>query len=601
MTYTFRTFVARVGMKNYDSLAEAMSEVTAGGTVVCLVDTITLDDVLVITNEVTLGGVASGTTITGADLNKFIRLDEGAALKLVSTISVNCQIRFNDVGATVTVPEEDYTEPSMRPITGYSFASTSNGDGTKTYSMVKTLYLYAAGVNVTLAYSPSGETMGAIAVVNEGDVINFTATPAEGYENPVVTANNVTLTPEAGVYSVTIGDTNMTIQATATEMPKVAEIAGGGQYASLSAAFANAQDGDTITVLTNNTLTGETSVTNNNLTLDLNGFTVTGAAGDTPMFNLGEVSFTVADTSVGGTGKAVSAASKVILSASPCTFTLASGTLESGNNPIYLYNSNGDRIVNIHGGKLVCNYTGSEHAYAIVNVNGSVNVTAGEIESQCGGFEIDAVTFSGGSLMIGPGSEKQVFHRGSYSSTITVTGGTFNRDINEYCASGYAAYEYSTGIWTVSEVYVEGQDICLDGTNVTINASQAAWLKKCGDKTTVSNALENLAFEQFSDAYLLNLNILDGDYRDYEKGDFIVTDFHFETENETEYVVVGVSLERHGALGGINGTLKLMGTSLLGEAFVEKAVSDFTFINSDTTTLRYVKDGTTLFYKPVIE
>ena len=179
-TYTFRTFVARVGMKNYDSLAEAMSEVTAGGTVVCLVDAITLDDVLVITNEVTLGGVASGTTITGADLNKFIRLDEGAALKLVSTISVNCQIRFNDVGATVTVPEEDYTEPSMRPITGYSFASTSNGDGTKTYSLVKTLYLYAAGVNVTLAYSPSGETMGAIAVVNEGDVINFTATPAEG-------------------------------------------------------------------------------------------------------------------------------------------------------------------------------------------------------------------------------------------------------------------------------------------------------------------------------------------------------------------------------------------------------------------------------------
>ena len=601
MTYTFRTFVARVGMKNYDSLAEAMSAVTAGGTVVCLVDTITLDDVLVITNEVTLGGVASGTTITGADLNKFIRLDEGAALKLVSTISVNCQIRFNDVGATVTVPEEDYTEPSMRPITGYSFASTSNGDGTKTYSLVKTLYLYAAGVNVTLAYSPSGETMGAIAVVNEGDVINFTATPAEGYENPVVTANNVTLTPEAGVYSVTIGDTNMTIQATATEMPKVAEIAGGGQYASLSAAFANAQDGNTIKVLADNTLTGETSVTNNNLTLDLNGFTVTGAAGDTPMFNLGEVSFTVADTSVGGTGKAVSAASKVILSASPCTFTLASGTLESGNNPIYLYNSNGDRIVNIHGGKLVCNYTGSEHAYAIVNVNGSVNVTAGEIESQCGGFEIDAVTFSGGSLMIGPGSEKQVFHRGSYSSTITVTGGTFNRDINEYCASGYAAYEYSTGIWTVSEVYVEGQDICLDGTNVTINASQAAWLKKCGDKTTVSNALENLAFEQFSDAYLLNLNILAADYQHYEKGDFIVTDFHFETENETEYVVVGVSLERHGALGGINGTLKLMGTSLLGEAFVEKAVSDFTFINSDTTTLRYVKDGTTLFYKPVIE
>ena len=603
-TYTFRTFVARVGMKNYDSLAEAMSEVTAGGTVVCLVDAITLDDVLVITNEVTLGCVASGTTITGADLNKFIRLDEGAALKLVSTISVNCQIRFNDVGATVTVPEEDYTEPSMRPITGYSYASTSNGDGTKTYSLVKTLYLYAAGVNVTLAYSPSGETMGAIAVVNEGDVINFTATPAEGYENPVVTANNVTLTPEAGVYSVTIGDTNMTIQATATEMPKVAEIAGGGQYASLSAAFANAQDGNTIKVLADNTLTGETSVTNNNLTLDLNGFTVTGAAGDNPMFNLGAVSFTIKDTSAGGAGKVVSPDSKVILSGGPCTFTLESGTLESGDVTVYIWGDGeaNERVVNINGGKLICNKDGTVNAYAVMNINGTVNMTSGEVESKCSGFDARNITVSGGSLMIDSGASRNVFYGSWQDSIVTVTGGTFNRDINEYCASGYAAYEYSTGIWTVSEVYVEGQDICLDGTNVTINASQAAWLKKCGDKTTVSNALENLAFEQFSDAYLLNLNILDGDYRDYEKGDFIVTDFHFETENETEYVVVGVSLERHGALlGGINGTLKLMGTSLLGEAFVEKAVSDFTFINSDTTTLRYVKDGTTLFFKPVIE
>ena len=417
----------------------------------------------------------------------------------------------------------------------------------------------------------------------------------------MVTANNVTLTPEAGVYSVTIGDTNMTIQATATEMPKVAEIAGGGQYASLSAAFANAQDGNTIKVLADNTLTGGISVTTN-LTLDLNGFTVTGATGDNPMFNLGAVSFTIKDTSAGGTGKAVSAASKVVLSGSDCTFTLESGTLQSGGVPVYIYQSGGDRIVNINGGKLICTYGGwGQEQYVIMNINGTVNVTAGEIESNCSGFYTMNVTFSGGSLTIDSDTNRKVFYELDNYTTITVTGGTFNRDINDYCASGYAAYEYSTGIWTVSEVYVEGQDICLDGTNVTINASQAAWLKKCGDKTTVSNALENLAFEQFSDAYLLNLNILNGNYRDYKKGDFVVTDFHFETENETEYVVVGVSLERHGALGGINGTLKLMGTSLLGEAFVEKAVSDFTFINSDTTTLRYVKDGTTLFYKPVIE
>ena len=376
-------------------------------------------------------------------------------------------------------------------------------------------------------------------------------------------------------------------------------------YPTLTNAFAAATAGQTIKVLADNTLTGGISVAAN-LTLDLNGFTVTGAAGDIPMFNLGEVSFTIADTSSGGNGKAVSPESKVILSGSPCTFTLASGTLESGDVPVYIWGNGeaNERVVNINGGKLICNNTGTVDAYAVVTLNGTVNMTSGEVESKCSGFYARNITVSGGSLMIDlidSGVTRNVFYGSWQSSVITVTGGTYNRDINDYCASGYAAYEYSTGIWTVSEVYVEGQDICLDGTNVTINASQAAWLKKCGDKTTVSNALENLAFEQFSDAYLLNLNILNGNYRDYKKGDFVVTDFHFETENETEYVVVGVSLERHGALGGINGTLKLMGTSLLGEAFVEKAVSDFTFINSDTTTLRYVKDGTTLFYKPVIE
>ena len=515
MTYTFRTFVARVGMKNYDSLAEAMSAVTAGGTVVCLVDTITLDDVLVITNDVTLGGVASGTTITGADLNKFIRLDEGAALTLVSTVSVNCQIRFNDAGATVTLPEEDYTEPSMRPITGYSFASTSNGDGTKTYSLVKTLYLYAAGVNVTLAYSPSGETMGAIAVVNEGDVINFTATPAEGYENPVVTANNVTLTPEAGVYSVTIGDTNMTIQATATEMPKVAEIAGGGQYASLSAAFASAQDGDTITVLADNTLSATINVTNS-VALDLNGHTVTGAEGDKLMFELkAAIGFTIEDTSEGGTGKVYSAASKVVLAnGQDCNFTLESGTLESGNSvPVYIYgDSSHTYSVTISGGTLkssrVSNpYDSSSAAdYCIVATEGTITFTGDStIYSTVGAFRAKTVNVSGGSVTVGDG-RTVCYSTSGVNFTYNFTGGTFNRDVSHFVDTAeYEVVNNGNGTYTVREdkgwVYAapgywnhtgtwsEGATIGADKVTIESNATYTAGNPSAGQLVTVEMTL----------------------------------------------------------------------------------------------------------------
>ena len=378
-------------------------------------------------------------------------------------------------------------------------------------------------------------------------------------------------------------------------------------YPTLTNAFAAATAGQTIKVLADNTVAGPAIVINKNLTLDLNGKTVTRATVAGHVFEpVDSCSFTITDTSDGATGKVV-AAQKIILSGDPCIFTLNAGTLESGDNPIYLYNGNGDGIVNINGGKLVCNYTGSEHAYAIVNIYGSVNVTAGEIESQCGGFEIDAVTFSGGSLMIGPGSEKQVFHRGSYSSTITVTGGTFNRDINEYCASGYAAYEYSTGIWTVSEVYVEGQDICLDGTNVTINASQAAWLKACGDKATVSNKIENLTFDQFYNDYLLNLDILasENDYTFAVKGIAVGEDT----------VDVTVTLTRTGALTEnekakpIVGTLKLKGTASLGTAFTVLGEASVEFDANakfgdgatETTVTVDTTETDAKFFQPVIE
>ncbi|MBQ3808316.1 MAG: hypothetical protein II840_10225 [Kiritimatiellae bacterium] len=138
--------------------------------------------------------------------------------------------------------------------------------------------------------------------------------------------------------------------------------------------------------------------------------------------------------------------------------------------------------------------------------------------------------------------------------------------------------------------------------SVEIGEAQAIWLNGQTDYAALYAKIATMTQTAFNNAHLLNLNVLDENYQDYQKGDFVVTDFRFTTEENVEYVVVEVTLERHGALdGGINGTLKLMGTTQLDVPFEVKVTSEFTFDGAGTTTLKYVKDDTTLFYKPVIE
>ena len=140
--------------------------------------------------------------------------------------------------------------------------------------------------------------------------------------------------------------------------------------------------------------------------------------------------------------------------------------------------------------------------------------------------------------------------------------------------------------------------------DVTLTSAQAAWLNGQSNYDELAAKIADMEPTAFNNAYLLNLDILGESYQDYQEGDFVVTDFAFETESETEYVVVEVTLERHGALdGGINGTLKLTGAMQLGGQFETKAsatISDDDFSEGNTATLKLEKSGA-LFYKPVIE
>ncbi|MBQ7252414.1 MAG: hypothetical protein IJS32_07425, partial [Kiritimatiellae bacterium] len=90
-----------------------------------------------------------------------------------------------------------------------------------------------------------------------------------------------------------------TFTVTAPSAPAVAEIVGGGQYASLADAVAAAQDGDTVALLADVTLDARIEPNpgaGNAITIDLGGFTITreGTSGNGSAFDVksGEVTIT---------------------------------------------------------------------------------------------------------------------------------------------------------------------------------------------------------------------------------------------------------------------------------------------------------------------
>ena len=139
---------------------------------------------------------------------------------------------------------------------------------------------------------------------------------------------------------------------------------------------------------------------------------------------------------------------------------------------------------------------------------------------------------------------------------------------------------------------------------VVLSAAKAAWLNKCGggDKAAVQGAAAGLTEKELANAYLLNLDITDGD-RSYT---FEVTDVDV---GDTS-VTVAVTLTRTGKIGQpINGTLKFYGAATLA-AFTNPALQpldnvalsgdDDNFGSGDTATATFDKDGNT-FFKAKIE
>ena len=163
-----------------------------------------------------------------------------------------------------------------------------------------------------------------------------------------------------------------------------------------------------------------------------------------------------------------------------------------------------------------------------------------------------------------------------------------------------------TGEYVAVEGFSEAETVLLkDNAEVILDAAKAAWLNSCaGGKTAVGSAAAGLSAQEFSDAYLLNLDITEAD-RSYA---FEITG----VDVGAETVTVGVKLARSGNIAqSVNGVLKFYGAATL-DAFKNPAlqpissatVSDSDFSEGDMATAAFPKvDGSAVntFFKAKIE
>ena len=142
-----------------------------------------------------------------------------------------------------------------------------------------------------------------------------------------------------------------------------------------------------------------------------------------------------------------------------------------------------------------------------------------------------------------------------------------------------------------------------NNVQIVLSAAKAAWLNSCaGGKATVAGAAAGLSEKEFSDAYLLNLDITDGG-RSYA---FEITSVDV---GDTR-VSVAVTLTRSGSIAQpINGVLKFYGAATLA-AFKDGAtvlgaaeLSNETFAGGETATATILLDGETppAFFNAKIE
>ena len=181
-------------------------------------------------------------------------------------------------------------------------------------------------------------------------------------------------------------------------------------------------------------------------------------------------------------------------------------------------------------------------------------------------------------------------------STNCVTSVAFKGDTYFTSLSGDCRYEVIG--FVADEALVLSNNVAF-----VLDAAKAAWLNSCaGGKAAVGSAAAGLTAQELSDAYLLNLDITDGE----SSYSFEITDVDVGADS----VTVAVTLTRSGEIAQpINGVVKFYGAATLADfktaasPLGTAALSDENFSKGDTATATVPLEGENppAFFKAKIE
>lgn len=263
------------------------------------------------------------------------------------------------------------------------------------------------------------------------------------------------------------------------------------KYASLAAAIKAAQNGETVTLLKDITLSSDQSISSKKLTLDLNGKVLNGTGVKTVTLGY-EADLTVKD-SVGG-GKISNAWTKtsgesaaVYLSGTDSQFTLNSGTIESTSkltslDSVAIRNKSGQTCtVNINGGSVVVPEAATDGRAIVAGKNMTLNVSGGTIAGGLHGVDAYSgsnVTITGGEItarVVDTGVIKEAYGmRLKGTAKVTVDGGTITGVKMEDNGTGVPNVELKSG-------HIEGSVYAIGSHDITFTVAPDAEITFAND------------------------------------------------------------------------------------------------------------------------
>lgn len=452
-------YVAQVGNKKYETLADAIRLAAKGKTITLLTD-VEQNTQLTINKNITLdlnGKTIKNTQdIWGDNANAILSITNGAKVTITGNGTIDAKendcYTINVVKGDLTIENGTFygnvsvvqVEEGTLSVKGGTFDLHQKWDGSSKYLFNCIDDAYASG--------------SAKVAISGGTFVGFDPSVSpEGEGTSYLAPGYAPTDNDDGTYGVVAG---------------VAQI-GSKAYATLAGAVAAAQDGDTITLLSDCSGDGivvKSDVFPNGLTIDFAGYSYTvggklvgstGTAsngfqllkGNTIVMRNGSI---FGDASVAGDDATQWSGSPAIMIQNYSNLTLDGMTVKGGKQTCYtLSNNNGDTVIKdstiiagqnaSHSGPFafdVCRYA----SYPSVSVTVEGNSVIGgcvDVSGTIGEGQSRQLTITGGKF------DKEI-NVSTQPANIAISGGTFATAVPaEYCAAGYAPVDNGDGTFGV--------------------------------------------------------------------------------------------------------------------------------------------------------